>query len=737
MKRILALAVSVIMILPLVACATQTAGSFEEVAQSGILVADDLMKTGAAGMEYSKIFASDDAFIRTGSFADQCQNESRVANGSLAMKKASEDYGRDILIRFDLDPSLSTWKNRATLALTVTWADQVDGKPNPILVYGISSDWSSDSVTYNNAPKYSEEDLVGIGYPEKTGVCTIDVTDYVIEALDNGEPTVSFRLTQQYATSSETGIVSITNADTTRHPSLLLEYWEEGQTYSYALLENAEENEAIWEYAQEMYDDWYKRYQEILASDDFEAERIQSNLADYTVKTVAHNRTPSWKPVTQKTRLVSTLSGYTPEQREENLYGGDLSAPRQEATGRYYTKRIDGRWWIIDPLGYPCYVRGINHLNFSYQNNSPYQKASMAKAYGSAEKWAIAATRWLRDDYHINVYQTGHASLDGVENGMSRIIAANGVTGYAIRNDLLAEGEAVRVKYNNILPVFDPAFAEYADERVRTEIAPYKDDMTQIFGYTSDNEIAFSNTFLTQYLTLDYTIPAVAYSYAVAWNWYKNMTGEEYPRVEDIDMYSKKLGVDLQDLFLGFVYDRYYKVMSNAIKSHDPAALYLGVRGVTATTTSEWYLRFTGYWCDVYCVNYYEYWEADAETLYNVSRLTGKPMLVTEFYAKGMDAESPLGGSYPNTDGWGWVVKTQTDRGHFYQNFCLRLLESKNCIGWLYFQYIDNDPGVNPSASNKGMVNCDLDTEVYDAFNRQMALVNQNVYSLIDFFDEK
>ena len=55
----------------------------------------------------------------------------------------------------------------------------------------------------------------------------------------------------------------------------------------------------------------------------------------------------------------------------------------------------------------------------------------------------------------------------------------------------------------------------------------------------------------------------------------------------------------------------------------------------------------------------------------------------------------------------------------------------------MYFQYIDNDPYVNSTASNKGMVNCDQDTEVYKAFTDQMALVNQNVYSLIEFFDGK
>ena len=695
------------------------------------------------GVSYTKVLASDDAIIRAQRFGNTCYNSDRLSSGNLIMKNSVADTGfrREVLIRFDdIDLSKVSENNRVVLAITVTYAQPLEnGDPNPIYVYGVSSDWSSDTVTYNTAPSYTNGNYVGVGYPEKNGVCMIDVTDYVLNAIKNGTNDISFRLMQEGVTvpESETTIISVANADETRHPALIFDTWEDGQTYSHTLLENALDNDTLWAYAQEMYDEWCEHYEAILARGTASTAKIQSNAADYTVTTEARYQKPTAAAQSMKTRLVSTLSGYTTATTQENKYGGDMTAERQEATGRYYTKKIDGRWWVIDPLGYPCYVRGINHLTYSYQNGSEYQKQAMLGKYGTAENWALSATRWLQDGFSINVYQTGHDSVDTVEDGISRILGANGVTGYASKYELLAGGSKISVKYNDILPVFDPAFAEYADWRVNYEIENYKGDKSSIFGYSSDNEIAFSDTFLTQYLTLDYTIPAVTYSYAVAWTWYKNMTGVENPRVEDIDYYSEVLGVDLQDLFLGFVYDRYYSVMSSAIKSHDPNALYLGVRGLTNTTTSEWYLRVTGYWCDVYCINYYGYWEADAETLDCVNSLTGKPLLITEFYAKGMDAQSPMGGSYANTDGAGWVVQTQTERGYFYQNFCLRLLECKECIGWMYFQYIDNDPYVNTTASNKGMVNCDLDTEVYNDFTEQMALVNQNVYSLIEYFDAK
>jgi len=33
-------------------------------------------------------------------------------------------------------------------------------------------------------------------------------------------------------------------------------------------------------------------------------------------------------------------------------YGGWKNGPRRQATGRFRTEKIDGRWWFVDPEGY-------------------------------------------------------------------------------------------------------------------------------------------------------------------------------------------------------------------------------------------------------------------------------------------------------------------------------------------------------------------------------------------------
>ncbi len=92
----------------------------------------------------------------------------------------------------------------------------------------------------------------------------------------------------------------------------------------------------------------------------------------------------------------------------------------------------------------------------------------------------------------------------------------------------------------------------------------------------------------------------------------------------------------------------------------------------------------------------------------------------------------------PNISGAGWLVKTQADRGIHYQNFALNLLMAKNCVGWHWFRYQDNDPN-DPTAdpsnndSNKGIVNTQY--QVYEILAEKMKSINDKKYQIIKYFD--
>jgi hypothetical protein len=100
----------------------------------------------------------------------------------------------------------------------------------------------------------------------------------------------------------------------------------------------------------------------------------------------------------------------------------------------------------------------------------------------------------------------------------------------------------------------------------------------------------------------------------------------------------------------------------------------------------------------------------------------GTPFMVTEFYTKGEDTK------LDNSSGAGFVVRDQQNRGFAYQHFTLGLLEAKNCVGWVFFKYLDDED------CNKGML--DYNYKPYTSLTKYMSDINWNVYNLIDYFDK-
>ena len=275
---------------------------------------------------------------------------------------------------------------------------------------------------------------------------------------------------------------------------------------------------------------------------------------------------------------------------------------------------------------------------------------------------------------------------------------------------------------NNTMPVFDPDFEGYAKGWAEKYIV-YSDE-ARLIGYTSDNELPMNEDMLDRSLSVNHLELVNVYTYACAWTWLVNITGKEAPTYADITY-------ELRDLYRGFVWDRYYNVVANAVKEVDPEHMYMGTRFLTTANTSEWVYRFSAQYLDCMTINWYKDWEPSAEALKGIARNGDMPFVVTEFYTKAGD--SGLG----NTSGAGWYVATQDDRADFYDTFVLRMLESPNCVGWQWFQYMDNDPnsGTGDQSSidsNKGIFASDL-TE-YTVLTDRMKALNEKVYMLVDYF---
>ncbi len=425
----------------------------------------------------------------------------------------------------------------------------------------------------------------------------------------------------------------------------------------------------------------------------------------------------TWK--TYATRTLAHADGFQPrtEPAQLSVYGGDPSR-KVAATGFFRVQKVGERWWLVDPDGNQFIHVGVCSVRPATESDRA--KASFEKKFGSVERWAAETTAQL---WANGFNGTGAWSKDALLRETPRRGAYcpnwNFMSSYGKKRGGTYQEPGHTGYPNDAIFVFDPEFETFAMEHAK-QLAATKDD-PWLLGHFSDNELPLVRNSLDNFLSL----PKEEHGYRAAWVWWQKRKGEKAD--------AKNITDEDRAAFLELVVERYFAIVSKAIKTHDPNHLYLGCRFHGGVKNSAAAFRAAGKYVDVVSVYLYGTWTPEAKLLANWVKWSGRPFMVTEFYAKSVDS------GLPNHSGAGWLVKTQKDRGLFYQNFCISLLESKGCVGWHYFKYQDNDlenKNVDPSNqdSNKGIVTAYF--EEYPEFSKLMKELNLNVYDLILWMDK-
>ena len=681
-----------------------------------------------------KVIPVDVSYVRSGTFADKTMAQINEAVGlppeRLVFKYApGTDWNRYLLVRFDIDTLCA---KSFSLDVKLISAIAIDEADVCFEVYPIEFDGKLGELTYNTMPKPGE----AIAKARLGGFSGCNVTEYIKQAKADGKKTVCFAVCATKYTDVE---LRLTNPLFDGTDICITESDCDNTSYYVKELTGDKEKDAeIWAWADKMYSEWREHYEEMLAKPELEAELIESPEEQYTEKIWFSSSSKTFDSVKReaKTRTVAALTDidkYAPEKKYEvDKFGGIMDeSMKQEATGFFYVKKIGKRFWVIDPLGYPFIIRALSQVEPNYQG-SAYQLECTLKKYGTLENWGEITSKRLRNDLHF--FASANPS-PYVAKAEEPIIAQRSI-GFVYQygrtiGTANSKGGSSTFAENNTMNVFDPAFVDFADEKGK--LAAAEKDNPYILGYTTDNELPMQSNMLLSYLSLNPENPVNHYSYACAWTWLKNMSGKDEPTDDDIKS-------EYFELFRGFVWDRYYNVVTTAMRKYDSNHMLLGTRFLTGVRNAEWVLKFAGKYLDCITINWYGTWQPQAESIYLIAKSADCPFMITEFYTKAGD--SGLG----NTSGAGQYVETQKDRGMFYQNYTLRLLEAKNCVGWHWFQYLDNDPrnaimpdgrirDVSSTDSNKGIVS--NEHEEYTECTKYMAEINKNAYRLVKYFDTK
>lgn len=425
----------------------------------------------------------------------------------------------------------------------------------------------------------------------------------------------------------------------------------------------------------------------------------------------------SWRE--SEIHTLESLDGFSPREtfRNRSRFGGYLDGPRREATGFFRTEKVDGRWWTIDPEGYPYIPMGMTSVRPA---NHKFSKAVFEEKFADNAAWAEATVELLRGLGFTDIGRWSRIqNLNEVKNRLPYTTTLGFMTTFGRRLSLTTPSYGHAKFRENAIPVFHPDFEAHAFEYAREQVEGLADD-PWLLGHFTDNELPMPRDLLSRTLSIDADDPALGYNVKEAWRWFRARHG---------DKASPESVTDEDNLdWLAHVMDRYYAITTAALKAVTPNHMNLGSRLHGAGPHIPQVLQAAGRHLDIVSVNYYNVWSPSETHLLRWTENSAAPILITEFYVKGEDAAKEWG--FDNSLGAGWVVRTQRNRGLWYQNYTLRLLESPHVVGWQYFKFIDerND-------SNKGILNPRY--ELYRDLTDLMVPIHRNAWDLIEYFDRQ
>jgi len=435
--------------------------------------------------------------------------------------------------------------------------------------------------------------------------------------------------------------------------------------------------------------------------------RASDVAGQVVVKAKKENAATKWREY--KTTLLKCLSDFKPAPVALSRYGGRADR-KDKATGFFHAKETNAGWVLVDPEG--CHFFSVGVCSTSPHDSVPDHTEAFAERFVDSADWAKKTHDLIVNSLRFNSLGcwSDWRTFKKAGREVPYVRRWNLMASYAKKKGVTYKEYGHTGFRNDVLPVFDQGFARHCDE-ICSEMKETRDD-PWLIGHFTDNELPFkSDGILNRYLSS----PEQDESHIVAARFLKEngITRESISSEHDTK-------------FAELVLQAYYRTVHDAIRKHDPNHMILGSRLHGRAAGQDICYTASGPFVDVVSINYYHRWTPDQKELDQRAALAGKPILITEWYAKGADS------GLKNAKGAGFTVPTQKDRGMFYENFAIGLLANKSIVGWHWFRYIDDgDLKTEGHSCNKGIV--DLQYQEYRELGTSMRAVNSLAYQLADF----
>ncbi|NOZ24010.1 MAG: hypothetical protein GXP25_23275 [Planctomycetes bacterium] len=429
--------------------------------------------------------------------------------------------------------------------------------------------------------------------------------------------------------------------------------------------------------------------------------------------------------------LVSAVA-WPQDNVELDRYGG-LKFTQWEATGFFRTHFDGQRWWLVTPEGHPflsigvCGVRETGHIarGLGY---APYHRNVM-KIYGSVDRWKEAARKRMLAWGFNTAAGWGRSDMG---------LPWTNVLGFSGRHWL-----------KGLLPdFFSKDFTSHAEKLASKQSRP---DDKLLIGYFLDNEMQWNTDWRLGPSLFDHytSMPADTAGKKALVGFFKDrypspsaMAEVWQPAVKTWDelagatqltphMGREDRAATDREAFTRFAARRYFRVCTEALRRADPNHLILGCRFVN-WTVPEAVVQACGEYCDVVSLNFYEigplghvvYLAKSAMKVRLISsdhafrrfyKLTGKPLMITEFGFRAMDSAPP--NTYPPPLIAQPTVPTQTDRGRKFEKYVKEWAATNYIVGYHWFCWVDEPKEgrtLDGENGNYGLV--DIEDKPYEEF---------------------
>lgn len=397
--------------------------------------------------------------------------------------------------------------------------------------------------------------------------------------------------------------------------------------------------------------------------------------------------------------------------KDEDAYGGWLKAGwKEKPTGFYRVVKHDGKWWLITPLGHPCFYTGICSAPSTTWETTPVTGREYLFADLPPKKGLFAAA-WSKNQWGINdgteycAFQTANLIREYGSKWSEASINLLVKRIHAWRMCGLGKwcGPTRRLPYQPVLyrwdvpslaghpDIFDPSVRAKFRASLEKQILPEKNNPC-VIGWSLGNEYdeIITPTEIQTILKMSAAVPAkkalVDYDIQTLHNGDLSQAAEglgaQATTQEELEAAScNPTAKDLEAL-REFYADRYYGFIYKTVKSIDPNHLYLGFWIVPGwwVNATDWSLIAKH--CDVIGFDRYAPVFADS-MIQGLFKSADKPVLCGEFsFPPTYNGERGFG-FYPTN-----AVDDQ-DSGAKYVQWIRAAAKNPYCVGCYWFEYRD------------------------------------------------